>query len=125
MECRKRLSPGMAGTKRHLKRFGDRLLFVRYRNDPERQRRLVTVELIVEEGPLLTQNPAIKHLFPHPNRNVLVRIDYEETSLREKAKMEGARWQAEEKRWLMRYQNAKKLGLLDRIEEVGDTNNGN
>ena len=79
MECKKRLKPGMNGTKRYQQRFGDRLLFVRYRHDQERQRRLTTVELIVDEAPLMPpRSEAIKALYPHPNQTVYVRIDYGE-----------------------------------------------
>lgn len=65
MECRKRLTPGMNGTKRYLNRFGDRLLYVRYRVDPVQKRRVTTVELIVDEGPMsVPRNAVEKAMFP-------------------------------------------------------------
>lgn len=51
MECQKRLKPGMKCTKRFQQQYGDNLLFVRYRYDYERQRRVTTIELIVDEAP--------------------------------------------------------------------------
>ncbi len=69
------LAPGANGTKRLVDRYGDRLVAVRYRYDPERRKRLKTVELIEEESEwmLLT---GIQ----------LVKIGYEEVALREAAK---------------------------------------
>jgi hypothetical protein len=126
MECRKRLTPGMNGTKRYQQRFGDRLLYVRYRHDPERQRRLTTVELIVDEGPLQRPRSTVdKTLFPHPNQTIFVRIDYAEEALRSKAKAAGAVWVAEHKRWKLPYHIAVKLGLRERIEVIEVAGNGN
>jgi hypothetical protein len=51
MEARTTRRPGQKGTKKLVKRFGDRLIFVRYRYDIHRQRRYTTVELIVDEQP--------------------------------------------------------------------------
>jgi hypothetical protein len=125
MECRKRLSPGMNGTKHYQQRFGDRLLYVRYRHDPERQRRVTTVELIVDEGPLPPPRSTLdKRLFPHPNQSVYIRIDYAEAALRSKAKAAGAVWAAEHKRWKMPYHTAIKLGLQERIEVIAMADNG-
>ena len=45
------LQPGQKGTKKLYDRYGDQLVCVRYRYDAARQRRLKTVELIVEEVP--------------------------------------------------------------------------
>jgi hypothetical protein len=116
----------MNGTKRYQQRFGDRLLYVRYRHDPERQRRLTTVELIVDEGPLQRPRSTVdKTLFPHPNQTIFVRIDYAEEALRSKAKAAGAVWVAEHKRWKLPYHIAVKLGLRERIEVIEVAGNGN
>lgn len=45
----KRLPPGAPGTKRLVERFGNALVCVRYRHDPQLNRRLTTVELIIDE----------------------------------------------------------------------------
>ena len=45
------LKPGQRGTKPLVERYGDALLYVRYRYDPERGVRLKTVEIVVEEKP--------------------------------------------------------------------------
>jgi hypothetical protein len=46
----KTLQPGQPGSRRWLKRYGDRLACVRYRGNPKRRVRSTTVEIIVEEG---------------------------------------------------------------------------
>jgi hypothetical protein len=44
------LRPGQGGTKRLLAQYGERLVCVRYRYDEKREKRLKTVEIIVEES---------------------------------------------------------------------------
>lgn len=45
----KSMTPGQPGTARWLKRFGARLVRVRYRGNPSRRVCTVTVELVVSE----------------------------------------------------------------------------
>ena len=119
MECRKRLSPGVNGTKRYQGRFGEHLLYVRYRHDERRQRRVTTVELIVDEKPLPKLNGGVSQaMSPHPNRPVAVRVEYQETQLRTKVKEHGGKWLPAHKRWWMPYSVALELGLENRVEEV-------
>ena len=119
MECRKRLNPGMNGTKRYQQRFGERLLFVRYRHDERHQRRVTTVELIVDEKPLPKPNGNDSQTpYSHLNRPVAVRVEYHETQLRTKVKEHGGKWLPEHKRWWMPYSVALELGLENRIDEV-------
>ncbi|MDH5445322.1 MAG: hypothetical protein OEY52_07180 [Gammaproteobacteria bacterium] len=118
MEVTKRLSPGKNGTKRYLNRFGDRLLYVRYRQDKQTHKRYTTVELIVDEQKLIPQPTRNKTLFPVSTENVYVRVDYQETELRFKIKQHGAVWLQQQKRWRMRRRDAEKLGLRERIEEI-------
>ncbi len=51
MKSRLSLKPGQKGTKLLTERFGNSLLYVRYRYDEERGVRLKTVELVIEEKP--------------------------------------------------------------------------
>lgn len=119
MEVTKRLNPGMKGTKRYFNRFGERLLYVRYRRDQNTQKRYTTVELIVDEQAIIPQLRN-KNLFPLTVENVYVAIAYHEAELRHQVKQAGAKWQGEQKRWVMRRRDAVKLGLGDRIEEIVD-----
>ena len=50
MEARATMRPGQKGTRKLVARFGDRLLFVRYRYDRKLKKRFTTVEQIVEEA---------------------------------------------------------------------------
>ncbi len=77
MQIKATLKPGRNGTKQLLDRYGDQLVCVRYRYDKARQKRLTTVELIVDEQDLL---PNI--LIP-PDRLVYIRIGYGKVELRE------------------------------------------
>lgn len=51
MDVVKTLKPGMNGTRRLVEIYGDDLIAVRYRLDPERQLSYTTVELIIEPKP--------------------------------------------------------------------------
>jgi len=70
------LKPGQKGTKRLMEQYGDSLICVRYRFDEQRGIRYKTVELIVEEKPLL--NPRFKDQDVVP-----VSVSFEETALRD------------------------------------------
>jgi hypothetical protein len=50
LKTRLTLMPGANGTKKLVERYGNRLVCVRYRYDPQGRRRLTTVELIEEES---------------------------------------------------------------------------
>ena len=90
MQVTKILAPGNAGTHQFVTEYGEKLVCVRYRNDPENKRRLTTVELIVREthAPELQAHP----LEMHPSAKVYVKIHYQEETLRTQAKSHGAIW---------------------------------
>ena len=74
MEVIKNLKSGADGTKRYLRRFGDKLLCVRYRLDKENGKRYTTVELIVDQGEHRPRTQVEKELFPSANRHVYVSV---------------------------------------------------
>ena len=118
MDVIKKMQPGQPGTKRYTSQYGESLVCVRYRRDAANSRRITTVELIVDDGLYHPDTrPISKTLLPNPNRNVYVRVGYEETWLRMQIKVVGARWVAEKKLWQMRYREVHKLGITDRIIE--------
>ena len=51
MKSRLNLKPGQKGTKKLAEKYGESLLYVRYRYDESRGVRLKTVEIVVEEKP--------------------------------------------------------------------------
>lgn len=101
----KRLAPMQPGTLKQLRRYGDALVCVRYREDSERALRLTTVELVVEQRPIR----------PRGDPTVRVRIDFDEDALRQRAKDLGAQWHQPSRAWAMPYSVAERLQLVDRI----------
>ncbi|TMH10420.1 MAG: hypothetical protein E6H70_16835 [Betaproteobacteria bacterium] len=112
METRLTLRPGMPGTKRLLARYGERLVCVRYLYDEARNRRLKTVELVIEEAPW-------HGLARRPRRNdhelVGVRIAWNESELRSAVKRAGAIWRPRQKLWEMSWEAVRTLGIGHRV----------
>jgi len=99
----KRLLPGAPGTKRLVERFGDALVCVRYRLDPQLNRRLTTVELLVEERPNKQEKTA------------WIRVAYGETELRQQVKEAGGEWHPEHKLWRLPLKAVRKMKLEMRV----------
>lgn len=77
--------PGEPGTHNLLKRFGERLVCVRYRHDPVRHKRYKTAEIIVAEEDWQPPNgdtPQSESMQTQQPRHVGVRIAYQERELR-------------------------------------------
>lgn len=100
------MQPGSNGAKKLTERYGSRLVCVRYRYDPERKRRLKTVELIEEDVPWIV---------PTEVDHYLVKIAYEEEALREKVKTAGAEWVRERRLWRVSGRTVRHLALEDRV----------
>ena len=103
----KKLRPGQPGTLKLTRRYGDKLLCVRYRLDAQQRQRYTTVELVIDRGPASRRR----------DRIVWVKVRLEEAALRAQIRAQGAVWDRETKLWRMRYQAATKLGLKARIVE--------
>jgi hypothetical protein len=114
METRLTLRPGQSGTKKLVARFGERLVRVRYLYDAKTSRRLKTVELIVESVPW---QPRARHPRRRDDEIVAVRISFQETDLRERAKRLGAVWRPAQKLWEIAWRDAKRLGIADRVRK--------
>lgn len=114
METRLTLRPGQNGTKKLVERFGDRLVRVRYLYDAAAGRRLKTAELIVESTPW---QPRVRRAQRTDDAIVAVRIAWHETDLRERAKRLGAIWRPAQKLWELRWADARRLGVSDRVAE--------
>jgi hypothetical protein len=112
METRLTLRPGAPGTKRLAKRYGERLVRVRYRYDEARGRRFKTVELVIEETPW-------KGRARRPRRNdhelVRVRVDWRESELRLAVKQAGAVWRPGQKVWEISWDAVRALGIQHRV----------
>jgi hypothetical protein len=104
------LRPGQAGTKQLVVQYGDRLVCVRYRYDPQQKKRVKTVELVIEEIDWV----------PTPgkrawNATVGIRITPKEKALQRKVKAAGGKWNLPQKLWELPYHTVLELGLQERI----------
>ncbi len=115
METRLTLRPGMPGTKKLVARFGERLLCVRYLYDPERRRRLKTVELVVEEVPW---EPRDRRPRRRAHELVGVQIDYHERALRDAVKTAGGIWRPRQRLWELSWEAVRVLGLEGRVVDA-------
>ena len=102
--------PGQPGAKKLIEKYGDNLVCVRYRYDIERRRRIKTVEIIVEEGPVRTNARKIPQ-----NKIMYIRIAYNETYLRKIIKDAGGRWNYQKQVWELAYKHVLELGLSSRV----------
>lgn len=115
METRLTLRPGEKGTRKLVERFGERLVRVRYLYDPEKGWRLKTVELIVQSVPWKPRSRSPRR---RDDDIVPVRIAWHESDLRERAKRLGAVWHPAQKLWEVRWADARRLGIADRVVEA-------
>jgi len=112
MQTRLTLRPGQSGTKKLVERFGERLIRVRYLYDERAGRRLKTIELVLESVPWRPRARAARR---RDDDIVIVRIAWRETDLRERAKHLGAVWRPAQKVWEIKWGDAKRLGISDRV----------
>lgn len=108
----KKLQPGQPGTKSLVERYGESLLCVRYRYDPESKKRLKTVELIVEEMPW---QPAQKQI--PPAQTVRVWIPHDELELQKQVQVANGKWNQQQKAWELPYREVLELGLSEYLME--------
>jgi hypothetical protein len=109
------LAPGQNGTKKLTRRFGERLVCVRYRYDDATKRRFKTVELVVDEVPW---ERAVR-----PDPTVRIRLGIDELRIREAVKAAGGRWLPGERLWLLTLSEVRRLRLQRRIvAEDGSSN---
>ena len=99
----KKIDPQAPGARRWAATYGEKLVSVSYRLDPQRQRRLTTVEIVVDEGPTLN------------SVRVGVRVIWGEKELARTVRAAGGSWDPASKLWMMTLGQARSLGLVDRI----------
>ncbi len=118
MEARVTLRPGKRGTIKWMNQYGERLVCVRYRYDPDGGRRLTTVELIVDESPWDGRPKA------NDDRRVDVKVRYDETGLRQQVKQAGGIWRPDRRVWTLPFKKVRVLGLEGRIVASGTAERG-
>ncbi len=106
----KTLLPGKPGTKKECSIYGDDLVCIRYKNDIERNLKIKTVELIVEQKVWNKKSDKIP-----PNKKVYIKIGFDEIQLRRLVHHAGGIWISKKKLWKMNYGEVVNLNLEDRI----------
>ncbi len=104
------LLPGQPGTKKYYKKYGDKLVCVRYKYDIYRNEKVKTIELIVDRQDWL---PNVRKC--PPNKIVNIKINYGEIELARKVKNLGGNWNRGKKLWQIPYRQVQILKLQDRI----------
>lgn len=107
--------PGEPGTHSLLKRFGERLVCVRYRYDPVRHKRYKTAEIIIAEEDWRPPGDAVPQSEPMQSQRVGVRIAYQERELRQKVSAAGGIWSQRERLWRVAPEVVESLGLQGRV----------
>jgi hypothetical protein len=116
----RKVPPGQKGTKKLHAQYGDRLLCVRYRYDRQQQKRMKTIELIIEESPWTPPRAPIS-----ASTIVGIRIAFEEVELQRQVKQAGGKWNRERRLWDICYDQAVALNLTDCIERAAMPNSRN
>ena len=111
MKSRLNLKAGHDGTKKMVEKYGNALLYVRYRYDEVKGLRMRTVELIDEAKPW---QPALRI---RKDELVPVNVHFSEKDLREKLKVLGGKWHPEEKSWFVPYGAIRGTEFEERIPE--------
>lgn len=109
MKARLTLKPTHRKAKKFYRKYGDRLVYVRYRYDAVRQKRFTTVEIIVDEADWLPPRA------PLPEEIVGVRVEKEERDVQLRIKQVGGKWNWRKRVWELRYDAVLELGLRNRM----------
>jgi hypothetical protein len=114
-KIRRTLLPQQDGTKKLAAQYGDRLVCVRYRYDPEQQRKMTTVEVVVAESPWSPDPQRV-----HPHKRLSLQVAYGEVEVVRAIKAAGGVWDGRRKVWKLTYNQVMALGLLDRVVSDGN-----
>lgn len=113
MITKQTLKPGDRGTRKLAEHFGDRLVCVRYRQDPATGKRYKTAEIIVDDA-----LPVPTEADQDPHELLSLEIAYEEVEVRERVKAAGGRWDWEYLVWKLPRHRVHRLKLEHRIVNV-------
>jgi hypothetical protein len=113
MTTEKIIKPHQPGTKKWVEKYGEDLICIRYRYDKTNNRKLKTVEIIVEQK--IYKKKA--HGIPL-NKLIPVKVDINDENLRRLVKCAGGKWYQKERVWKLSYKEILKLGIEDRIKNI-------
>jgi len=106
---------GQPGAKKLGTQYSDRLVCVRYRYDPGQQRKITTVEIIVDERPWHPDPQRI-----HPNKRLSLKVEYGEAGVGKTIRAAGGVWDKRQKVWKLTYKQVMALRLMDRVVPDGN-----
>ena len=126
MQVKATYRPGQKGTQKLTRKYGDKLVCVRYRYDAFQQKRYKTIEIIIDEShwspppphPHEEERLVKTHTdFIHRNFNekAAIKIGWHEKELQQRVKAIGGTWSPEEKLWYADKQAIIRANLQDRI----------
>lgn len=101
----RRIAPNRDGSKKFTLRYGEQLVCVRHRLNSDGTVRFTTVELLVEQTPVI----------PTGTRLVAIRLQPDDRTTRSLLLSCGAKWDKSRKVWLVPRKLAMTFGLLDRV----------
>ena len=109
MEVIKTMRPGRPGTQRYLRRYGEKLVAVRYRHDPKRNRQLTTIELVVDEREMPLTDKRVDE-----NAKIrAVRIAPHQKDELRRLKAADAQWDEKRKVWWLPEKRVRIMRLKD------------
>ena len=111
MKIKRVVKPGLPGTKKLLRQYGDKLVCVRYRYDDTNRCIHKTAELIIETTPMPEKSSWIP-----ANKLVYIRIAQHERRIQMKVRHAGGKWNAALQLWHLPYKRVVELGLTDRMD---------
>ena len=120
MQSRHKVSPVQHETNKLVKKYDGRLVCVRYRDDAQREVSLKTIELMIAESKYKPRPRRIRE-----DQLVGLQIGLREVELQRRIKQAGGKWNAAIRLWEMRYDQAVKLDLTERIRQKNVSISGN
>ena len=110
LRVKRTLYPSQNGTKNWERKYGKKLICIRYRIDEEKKKKLTTVEIIVDE------KDWNRNCYRIPLNKILhVKVKYGEVKIGSLIKNAGGKWNRELKLWELPYKDILALGFEDRI----------
>ncbi len=103
----KKFSPGQPGARKLARRHGAALVCVRYRHNPDGTVRYTTVELVVEETPIVHRKA--------PGQHLAVRLHSQDAEQRRQLIAHGAQWDPGLRAWWTTRSVVKRLRLLKQV----------
>ena len=103
----KKLAPDQPGAQKLAQRYGHALICVRHRHNAEGTVRYTTVELVVEQVPMVQRHP--------PGQLVAVRLGRDDLIKRQRLIQIGGRWDEDLAAWWVSRGTARRLRLISQI----------